>query len=136
MSDEFDISIEENNEYVDPGQLNVPGRPEQAQVVEGAEHIVIELSELPEPDAHLVVEMADLPPEPATPSVATETLVVEMEVINCSFCSTAIAPGEPAGRCKHCQTPYHEACWKENHGCGVLNCSGKNSIRQFERTDI
>lgn len=40
----------------------------------------------------------------------------------CAICQTAIAAGEPVGRCPGCDAPFHAECWEENGGCASYGC--------------
>ena len=40
----------------------------------------------------------------------------------CPYCLTEIAAGDQYS-CPACQTPHHQACWSENHGCTVYGCT-------------
>jgi hypothetical protein len=133
MSDETEVIVE---------NTNTPEVPEEQTGLEtignnqdpgNFEHIVIEWSDLPNTGEHLVIEPDDLPPTPSQVVPGVASIVIEVPDVNCSFCSSPIQPQESAGACKECHTPYHEACWKANHGCGVLNCSGRNHPEKFEQ---
>ena len=40
----------------------------------------------------------------------------------CSICQAQIQFGEQLRFCEQCQSPFHQACWEENRGCGTYGC--------------
>ncbi len=46
----------------------------------------------------------------------------------CQHCLGKITAPEDLFFCPACGTPYHEYCWRRNHGCAVISCSQKNIL--------
>jgi hypothetical protein len=48
----------------------------------------------------------------------------------CPICQDEIKFGEEIVICEYCRLPFHDACWKENGGCGTYGCLGASTVKQ------
>jgi hypothetical protein len=94
--------------------------------------IHIELEDLlPEPEV-IVISEKDLEAVVPVPLPNLEDIgPIEIPDIPCAICHAMIEPGQPFGKCKVCNTPYHKECWEYNGGCAVLGCAGGRNLKAF-----